>query len=217
MAIDESPVILSFSFLSSFLAFWGVRMVSSLTGLKGRFVFSGLAAALALAAAANVSAAPLDPAKSSVSATSRQMNVPVDGKFKKIAGDVTFDPAKPAAGSAHVDIDIGSYDIGAEDYNKTLREKEWFDAKTFPQATFVSTAITAAGAGKVNVAGKLTIKGKTQDVTLPVTYTQQGNTQVFDGVLPIKRLAFGIGANEWKDTSVVADEVQIKFHLVVAK
>jgi polyisoprenoid-binding protein YceI len=32
--------------------------------------------------------------------------------------------------------------------------------------------------------------------------------------VPIKRLAFGIGDGEWKDTSVVADEVIIKFRIV---
>ncbi|MCY0388861.1 YceI family protein [Robbsia sp. Bb-Pol-6] len=162
-------------------------------------------------------AAPINAAKSTVITTSKQMNVAVDGMFKKIGGDVTFDPAKPGAGSAHVTIDIASYDIGSEEYNKTLREKEWFDAKAYPQANFASSAIVPAGAGKLNVTGKLTIKGKTQDVTVPLTVTQQAGDQVFDGVLAIKRLAFGIGANEWKDTSVVADEVQIKFHLVVAR
>ena len=38
-----------------------------------------------------------------------------------------------------------------------------------------------------------------------------------DGVLPIKRTTFNIGDGEWKDTSVVADEVQIKFHVVAAR
>jgi polyisoprenoid-binding protein YceI len=52
------------------------------------------------------------------------------------------------------------------------------------------------------------------DVVVPVTFKQQGKTQIFDGVLPVKRLQFGIGQGDWKDTSVVADEVQIKFHIV---
>jgi len=179
--------------------------------------WAALAACGALSVTTPASAAPIDVAKSTVITTSKQMSVAVDGKFKKVSGDVTFDPTKPAAGSAHVNIDIASYDIGSEEYNSTLRTAEWFDAKTYPQATFVSTSITPAGAGKVTVAGKLTIKGKTQDVTVPLTYAVQGNTQTFDGVLAIRRLAYGIGANEWKDTSVVADEVDIKFHLVVTK
>jgi hypothetical protein len=35
--------------------------------------------------------------------------------------------------------------------------------------------------------------------------------------LPISRLKFDVGTGEWKDTSTVADEVTIKFHIVVSK
>lgn len=74
-----------------------------------------------------------------------------------------------------------------------------------------------AGGNKYNVTGKITIKGKSQTVTVPVTVTQQGATETFDGALPIKRTQFDVGTGEWKDTSIVADDVVIKFHIVAAK
>lgn len=185
-------------------AAFGVRQLTSTAG-----VFVLAASLLPLTARA----VPLDPAKSSVMAISRQMNVPVSGTFRKVSGDVSFDPRQPNTASAHVDIDVASYDLGSDDYNKILRGKAWFDAIAYPHAKFVSTSISATGPGKLNVTGKLTIKGKTVDVTLPVVYSQSGGSQVFDGTLGIKRLTFGIGDGEWKDTSVVADDVTIKFHL----
>jgi polyisoprenoid-binding protein YceI len=160
--------------------------------------------------------AQVDVSKSTVTATSKQMNVPVEGKFGKFTAQIVFDPAKPAAGTAQLSIDTGSYDLGDESYNDQVRGKEWFDAKTYPAATFVSSAIAPAGGNQFNVTGKLTIKGKSQTVTVPVTVAQQGATQTFDGSLPIKRLQFDIGTGEWKDTSVVADDVVIKFHIVAA-
>jgi len=171
----------------------------------------GAAMLLGLAQAAQ---AQVDPAKSVITAISKQMNVPVTGTFKKFSAEIQFDPAKPAAGHAQFSVDTASYDLGAEDYNEQVRGKDWFDAAHFPSATFTSTAITAAVAGTYSVSGKLTIKGKSVDVVVPVTFKQQGTTQTFDGVVPVKRLQFGIGDGEWKDTSVVADEVQIKFHIV---
>lgn len=54
-------------------------------------------------------------------------------------------------------------------------------------------------------------------MVVPVTIASQGNTQTFDGTLPIKRSQFDVGTGEWKDTSVVADEVVIKFHIVASK
>jgi polyisoprenoid-binding protein YceI len=111
---------------------------------------------------------------------------------------------------------VASNDLGDESYNDQVRGKDWFDAKTYPSATFVSSAIAPAGGNQFKVTGKLTIKGKSQTVVVPVTVSQQGAVQTFDGSLPIKRSQFDIGTGEWKDTSVVADEVVIKFHIVAA-
>ena len=60
-------------------------------------------------------AASIDAAKSMVTATGKQMGVPVTGKFKKIAGDVVFNAAQLAQSKARVDIDVGSYDMGMVD------------------------------------------------------------------------------------------------------
>ena len=180
-----------------------------------RYMLAAFAAASLCAAGAAL--AQVDVAKSSVTATSKQMNVPVEGKFGKFSAQVSFDPAKPAAGSAQIDIDVASYDLGDESYNEQVRGKEWFDAKTFPQATFVSSAIAPAGGNQFKVTGKLTIKGKSQTVVVPVTVTQQGGSEAFDGALTIQRSQFDIGTGEWKDTSVVADDVVIRFHIVAAR
>lgn len=184
--------------------------------MLGAFAAATLAAA-SIAQASAQAPALVDLAKSSIIATSKQMNVPVDGKFTKFTAQISFDPAKPTAGNAQFTIDVASYDLGDKEYNTQVAGPDWFDAKRYPSATFVSSAIAAVGGNKYTVSGKLTIKGKTQNVAIPVTVTQQAGTQVFDGALPIKRLQFDIGTGEWKDTSVVADEVTIKFHIVAAK
>jgi len=154
-----------------------------------------------------------DPAKSSVSAVFKQMNVPVEAKFKKFAIAIDYNPATPDASKATVDIETASIDIGDPEYNKEVAKKEWFNAAQFPKATFVSSTIKSAGAGKLTVTGKLNIKGKATDVTFPLTVKSEGGKYTFDGALPIKRLTYNIGEGEWKDTSMVADEVTIKFHV----
>ena len=177
-------------------------------------------AVLSLVASTAAVAAPLkvDTAKSTVGAVFKQLNVPVDAKFKKFVAQIDFDSAKPEAAKASVDIDITSFDLGEAEYNKEVLKKEWFNAAQFPKATFVASAIkptAGAPAGtKYDVTGKLTIKGKTADVHFPLTVKKEGGGQTFDGALPIKRLAFNIGEGEWKDTGMVADEVTIKFHVV---
>jgi polyisoprenoid-binding protein YceI len=158
-----------------------------------------------------------DPAKSSVAAVFKQMNVPVEAKFKTFTAQIDYDAARPEASKASVDIQTASMDLGDAEYNREVAKKEWFNTAQFPKASFVSTSIKPAGAGKLNVAGKLTIKGKTADVNFPLTVKAEGGKQLFEGQLPIKRLAFNIGEGEWKDTSMVADEVVIKFRVTAGQ
>lgn len=155
-----------------------------------------------------------DPAKSSITATFKQLNVPVDAKFRKFDAQIVYDAAKPDASKANVNIDVTSFDLGDPEYNKEVLKKEWFNAAQFPKATFISSQIKPGAGGKLDVTGKLTIKGKTADVSFPMSVKKDGNGQVFEGALPIKRLTYNIGEGEWKDTSMVADEVTIKFRVV---
>lgn len=177
-------------------------------------IAASAAAVLVIARPAIAAALKLDNAKSTVNITFKQMNVPVDAKFKKFSASIDYDSAKPEASKATVDIDVASFDLGDAEYNKEVLKKEWFNASAFPKASFVSTSMKAGASGKLDVTGKLSIKGKTVDVSFPLSVKKEGNNQVFDGSLPIKRLTFNIGEGEWKDTGMVADEVQIKFHVV---
>jgi polyisoprenoid-binding protein YceI len=176
-----------------------------------------LAALLGVALAATAAPLKTDPAKSSVSAVFKQMNVPVESKFKKFSAQVDYDGAKPELAKASVEIDTASLDVGDPDMNKEVAKKDWFNSAQFPKATFVSSSIKPAGAGKLTVAGKLTIKGKSSDVSFPLAVKTEAGKQVFEGALPIKRLAFGVGEGEWKDTSMVADEVIIKFRVTAGQ
>ncbi|RYF22830.1 MAG: YceI family protein [Comamonadaceae bacterium] len=183
--------------------------------------YSTTLAGLALASTALLAGAPafaqqaLVPAQSEIAFVSKQMGVPVEGKFRKFDAQVAFDPAKLATSKIAFTVDTGSATLGVKETDAELPKPNWFNVTKFPQATFQSTAIKSVGAGKYEVAGKLNVKGATQYVVVPVTLTQSGATTTAAGSFAIKRLAFKIGENEWADTSMVADEVQVKFKLAL--
>jgi polyisoprenoid-binding protein YceI len=168
---------------------------------------------LLLTLAAAAADAPVNAAKSTVSATFTQMKVAVDAPFKRFSGTVDFDPAKPAAAKAHLEIDTASFDLGDEDYNSEVRKPAWFDSAKYPKATFDASGLKPLGPGKFEATGTLSLKGKTQALTVPVAVKSEGGADVFDGTVTISRAYFGIGDDEWKDT--VADPVSVKFHIVV--
>ena len=171
------------------------------------------AALLALAASASFAQARLLPAQSELDFAAKQMGVPVEGKFKRFDAQLNFDPKKPEAGKVAFTIDMGSATLGSAEFDAELVKAEWFDSKKSPQALFQSTAVKATGAGKFEVSGKLTIKGQVHDIVVPITLTQAGAVSTATGGFVLKRLAFKIGQGDWADTSVVADDVQVKFKL----
>ena len=174
---------------------------------------AGLMLASLLAAAAELSAVQLD--KSSIAFVSRQMNVPVEGAFKQFSAQIHIDPARPGTGRARIDIDLASIDAGNDEANDEVKGKNWFNVREFPKASFVSSAVKPLGGERFEASGMMTIKGKTLEVHAPFTLKQEKGILILDGSFPLKRLAYGIGSGVWSDTSVVADEVLVRFHFVL--
>jgi len=157
----------------------------------------------------------LVPAQSQISFTSKQMGVPVNGSFRKFDAQVAFEPKKPEAAKISLTIDLASASLGSAETETELAKPDWFNTKAFPQATFQSTAVTSTGAGSFNVAGKLSIKSISRDLSVPVTLVQAAGQTTASGKFSIKRLDFKIGDGDWKDTSMVADPVEVNFKLVL--
>ena len=170
---------------------------------------------LTTALTAPVLAQQVVPAQSEISFVSKQMGVPVDGKFKQWTAQISFDPKKPEAGSVAFSIQTGSASFGAAETDAEVPKAAWFNVAKFPTASFASSSILALGGGKFEVRGKLAIKGATQDVVVPVAITQAGAAGTAAGTFTIKRLDFKIGEGEWADTSMVANDVTVKFKLAL--
>lgn len=183
--------------------------------LFGLALAASLLGAVVPPALAQTKPALLQTAGSEIAFTTRQMGVPVEGKFGKFSAQVVLDPKKPEAGTVAFSIDTGSARFGSAELDAEVPKPTWLNVPKFPQASFQSTAIKAAGAGRFEVAGKLTIKGTTQNVVVPVQVAQAGAASTATGSFVIKRLAFKVGDGDWTDTSLLADDVQVRFKLLL--
>lgn len=185
--------------------------------MKNRILCSTLSAVLLSTLALSATAQQkLLPAQSELAFTAKQMGVPINGRFKKFDAQLSFDAAKLATSKVAFTVDMGSASIGTPEMDTELPKTPWFNVPKFPQASFASSSFKALGGGKYEVAGQLSIKGRAQPVVVPLTMTQSGSITTATGVLPIKRLAFGIGDGDWADTAMVADDVQVRFKLALS-
>lgn len=176
-----------------------------------------LAAAL-FAASAGAFAAPvtytIDPAHTDVVAQWSHFGFsnPI-AHFGQVEGSITHDADNVAASSVEVVLPLAGMSSHVAKFDEHLRSADFFDAEKFPQATFKSTAVEAAGEGKLKITGDLTIKGITKAVVLDATINKVAAhpmsnqpTAGFDAVATIKRTDFDLGLY----APNVSDEVQLR-------
>ncbi|TAN50387.1 MAG: YceI family protein [Methylococcaceae bacterium] len=152
--------------------------------------------------------------KSTLAFAYKQMGVPMEGSFHKFTARIAFDPARADAAQARFEVDPASIDTGFGEADSEVLGKQWFDTKAYPAAQFVSTGVKALGGNRYEVLGKFTLKGKSRDISAPFTFKQEGSVGVFDGAFTLNRLDYAIGEGAWSDPSAVANEIQVKFHIV---
>lgn len=178
---------------------------------------TALLAALAVATLPALAQAPKKVAadKSFIRFVTKQMNVPVEGRFKKFDATVSFDPKKPEATKAEFEVDLASIDMGAPEGETESQRPLWFNTAAFPKAKFVASSVRPTVPNRFEAVGSLSIKGVTQNITTPFTLTEAGGMRTVEGQFTMKRLQFKIGEKQWADTDTVADEVVVRYKFVL--
>lgn len=132
--------------------------------------------------------------------------------FGQAKGMLVYDADNPTVSSVEVTLPLSGLNTFTAKFDEHLRTADFFDAAQFPEATFKSTHVEAAGEGKLKVSGDLTIKGITHPVVLDVTLNKVGQnmgkqpTIGFDATTTLKRSDFGVGMY----APAVSDEVHIR-------
>jgi polyisoprenoid-binding protein YceI len=158
------------------------------------------------------------PANSSISFKAIQNNSPVTGEFKKFTGDIHFDPQQLAASSVNIVVDMTSVRVPYALISDTLKTKDWFDVKDFPQATFKVDKFLKMNDNSYQAKGMLTMRGKTLPMVLDFTLEKYGDTQALvKGKTTLLRTQYGIGQGEWLSTKSVQDLIEINFILEATK
>jgi len=141
----------------------------------------------------------------------------IQGHFNQFTTKVQFDPANLQESRFLFEIKVDSIDTNNSKRDKHLLSADFFDAGKYPLITFESKTITNVGNGVFALAGKLNIKGKVYDLTLPLTLAGikdhpavQGKQVVgFNGKITVDRLALGVGDEKFYKMGMVGKDVEV--------
>ena len=167
-----------------------------------------------------------EPGHTAAEFSARHMMVThVRGHFKDVHGSLNFNPKNPAASAVEVTIDARKIWTGEPARDNHLRSADFLDVANFPEITFRGSDVVVIGEVDYRVTGELTIRGKTNPVTLDVHYLGQWLTPWWeDGMdkgpktragfvakTSINRQDFGVSWNDTMDRGgiVVSNTVEI--------
>jgi polyisoprenoid-binding protein YceI len=162
----------------------------------------------------------IDPTHSRIGFIARHaMVTKVRGSFNEFEGSGFFDADKPANSKLQLTIKAASIDTRNADRDGHLRSNDFFDMDTYPEITFVSTAVEQTSDSEFNVTGDLTIKGITKPVTVEFEYTgtavdPYGNQRVgLEGKTTVNRKDWGVTWNATLDAGgvLVSEKVTLEF------
>ena len=166
----------------------------------------------------------LDKGRSDVSFQVRHVTGPVRGAFTDFTGTVDLDAALPERSSVEFRIKAASITTNNEKRDTHLRSDDFFDVDTYPEIVFTSTKIVPKGADTFDVYGRLTMRGVTREIVLPVTSAADSKGHddgraSFETAVTLNRKDYKIIWNRALDTGgwVLADEVQVSIKLEAAR
>jgi polyisoprenoid-binding protein YceI len=166
------------------------------------------------AAAADAAVFGFDQASSKIGFTGKKVTGSHTGGFNTFSGEVRLGK-EPAQSSVTLTIDMGSLTSDNEKLTGHLKSPEFFDAGTFPQATFTSTSIVAGGEGGAThtVKGNLSLHGVTKNVAFPATLATSPEKVTLKASFAFDRKAFNINY-PGKADDLIKDHVDLFLDVV---
>lgn len=169
----------------------------------------------------------LDPVHSVAEFKVKHMMISnVKGQFTGISGTLTFDEADISNSRVEATIDASSINTRDAQRDAHLKSADFFDVEKYPVLSFRSTRVQRTGDDELNVAGELTIRGVTREVTFKVegptapAKDPWGNLRVgLSAVTKINRKDFGLTWNAALETGgiLVGDEITITLDVQFVK
>jgi polyisoprenoid-binding protein YceI len=157
------------------------------------------------------------PEKSHINFEGTQMGAPFKGNFKEFSGNIIFDATKLEESKAEINIPLSSVEANSVDRNNYIKTADWFNTAEFPDAKFITKAITKGEGDNSYIAdGELTMRGVTLPVKLPFTLKEEGSTATMEGQTTLNRIEYGIGAN-WNDPNTVGLDVKLDIKITAEK
>lgn len=148
-------------------------------------------------------------ADSHIQFTASQQGKNFTGGFDAYDVVINFNEDAIETATVKAVIDVSSISAGDNDRDSALPGKEWFNVKSFPKAVFQSDDFTKTGPNSYEAQGTLTMKDKSQPLTLPFTLDIAGAKAEMAGSVTLDRTLWEVGTGAWATDEWVSTDVTV--------
>jgi len=141
---------------------------------------------------------------------------PLEGRFQSFGVDLDPGPEDAAIAGLRVRVDVTSLATAMPDVDEALREPDWFFFERYPEAVYTAAEVSSLGGDRYQADGTLTLKGASQPLSVPFTWSDDGSRGRLQGQVSLDRGAFRIGEGEWAIGDPIGLEVKVRFDIELA-
>ena len=142
----------------------------------------------------------------------------VIGKFENIDGFVELDLKDKKNNKAILSVDIESLKVNYKKYMDLILGPVFFDSTQYPLGVLDTKKFTYNSEEKLNLDIELSIKGITKKIDTELTIINLTSDLVqIKGLLEFSRNDFNIGTGNWKNTTILKDNIIIKSNLFLMR
>ncbi len=120
------------------------------------------------------------------------------GRFEDFDGTFNYDKRQPENSKIEITVQTTSINTNHAERDKRLRNEKFLDAKTYPEATFISRSFAPLGEGLFTLKGDLNLHGITRQISMQVKHIGEGRDpwgkfrRGFEGTFEITLADYGI-------------------------
>ncbi len=156
--------------------------------------------------------------KAKINFSIKHLGVTVHGVFNPFESNYHCNPKKVSESFINLKIPVKNISTGNKTRDKNLLSDNFFNENRYPFILFTSTSVEKISLEEYRIKGKLTIKGISKEITIPLKLSFKDETNdymILKAIVTINRNDFGVGTNYWLAQTCIGNTVTIQSEIKV--
>lgn len=156
--------------------------------------------------------------KTKINFSVKHLGIAVHGVFNPFEANYHCNPKKVSESFINLKIPVKNISTGNKTRDKNLLSDNFFNETRYPFILFTSTSVEKISLEEYRIKGKLTIKGVTKEISIPLKLNfkdEVNHYMILKATVTINRNDYGVGTDYWLAQTCIGNTVTIQSEIKV--